>query len=75
MQAEVHVPMEPPEPEVLIEAQKPDEPFDQMRYPPTPEDPVEQETEVPEPLQLPIVTPQVKQMVSEQALPQVLPMP
>ena len=43
-----------------------------MRHPPTPED---QETELPEPLHVPIVTPQPKQMVPEQALPQVLPMP
>ena len=44
-------------------------------HPPTPEDPVEQETEVPEPLQVPTVTPQPKQMVPEQPVPQDLPMP
>ena len=46
-----------------------------MRHPPIPEDPVKQETEVPEPLKVPIVTPQPKLMVLEQPLPQVLPMP
>ena len=60
MQAEVHAPMEPPEPEVPIEAQKSDELLDQVRHPPTPEYLVEQDTEVPEPLQVPIVTPQPK---------------
>ena len=40
MQAEVHAPMEPSEPEVPTEGQKPDEPLDQVRYPPTLEDPV-----------------------------------
>ena len=75
VKAEVHAPMEPPKPEVPNEAQKPDEPLDQLRYPPTPEDSVEQETEVPEPLQVPIVTPQPQPMVLEQPLPQVLPMP
>ena len=34
VQAEVHASMEPPEPEVLIEAQKPDEALDQVRHPP-----------------------------------------
>ena len=72
MQAEVHAPMEP---EVQTEAHKPNGPFDQVRHPPTPEDPVEQETEVPEPLQVPVDTPQLKPMVPEQPLPQVLPMP
>ena len=75
VQAEVHAPMEPPEPEVPIEAQKPDEAFNQVRHPPTPVDPVEQETEVSEPLQVSIVTPQPNQIVPEQSLPQVLPMP
>ena len=51
VQAEVHAPMEPPEPKVLIDAQKTDEPLDQVKHPPTPEDPVEQETEIPEPWQ------------------------
>ena len=46
-----------------------------MRHRPAPEDPVDQETEVPEPLQVPIVTHQTKPMVPEQPLPQVLPMP
>ena len=76
VQAEVHAPMELPEPGVPIEAQKPDEPLDQVRHPPTPGYPVEQATEVPEPLQVPIVAPQLlKPMVPEQPLPQVLPMP
>ena len=70
MQAEVHAPMEPSEPKVPIDAQKIDEPLDQVKHPPTPEDPVEQETEVPEePLQVPIVTQQPKPMVLEQPLP------
>ena len=60
--SEVHAPMEPPQPEVPNEAQKPDEPLDQVRHPPTPEDPVGEETEVPEPLQVAIVTPKPKQM-------------
>ena len=46
-----------------------------MKHSPTPEESVEQETEVPEPLQVPTVAPQSKPMVSEQPLPQVLPMP
>ena len=70
--AEVHAPMEP---EVQIEAHKSNEPFDQVRHPPTPQDLVEQETGVPEPLQVPIDTPQSKPVVPEQPLPQVLPMP
>ena len=54
---EVHAPMEPLEPEVPINPQKIDEPLDQGNPPPTPEESVEQETEVPEePLQVPIVT-------------------
>ena len=69
LQAEVHAPMEPPEPGVPTEAQKPDEPLDQVRHHPTPEYPFEQETEVPEPLQVAIVAPQPKQMVPEQPLP------
>ena len=72
VQTELHLPMEP---EFPIEAHKPNEPFNKVRYPPTPEDPVEQETEVPEPLKLPIGNQQSKPMVSEQPLPQVLPMP
>ena len=75
LQAEDHAPMEPSEPEVPNEPQKSDEPFDQVRHLPTPEYPVEQETEVPKPLQVPIVNPQPKPMVLEQPLPQVLPMP
>ena len=68
--------MEPLEPEVPIDPQKIDEPLDQGNLPPTPEESVEQETEVPEePLQVPIVTQQPKPMVPEQPLPQVLPMP
>ena len=75
MQAEVHAPMEPSEPKVPIDAQKIDKPMDQVQHPPTPEDPVEQETEVPEPMQVTIVTQQPKPVVPEQPLPQVLPMP
>ena len=73
--AEVHSPMEPLEPKILIDTQKIDEPMDQVKHPPIPEDPVEQETEVPQPLQVPIVTQQPKPMVPELPLPQVLPMP
>ena len=62
-------------PEVPIEAQMPDEVLDQVRHPPTPKDPVEEETELTELLQLPTVPFQPKPMVLEQLLPQVLPMP
>ena len=50
VQAEVHTPMEPLEPEVPIDPQKIDEPLDQDQGnpPPTPEESVEQEAEVPE---------------------------
>ena len=66
----------PLEPEVPIYPQKIDEPLDQGNPPPTPEESVEQEVDVPEePLQVPIVTQQPKPMVPEQPLPQVLPMP
>ena len=76
VQAEVHTPMEPSEPKVPIDAQKIDEPMDQGNPPPTPKESVEQETEVPEePLQVPIVTQQLKPMVPEQPLPHILPMP
>ena len=75
VQAKAHAPMQPPEPEVPIEAQKPDEALVQVRHSLTPENPFEQETEVPELLQVPIVTPQPKQMAPEQPLPHVLPMP
>ena len=75
VQAEVHAPMEPLEPEIPIDPQKIDEPLDQGNNPPTPEESLEQETEVPEePLQVPIVTQQPKPTVPEQPLPQVLPM-
>ena len=68
--------MEPSEPKVPINAQKMDEPMDQGNPLPTPEESVEQETEVPEdPLEVPIVTQQPKPMVPEQLLPQILPMP
>ena len=60
---------------VLIDAQKIDELMDQVKHPPTPGDPIEQETGVPEPLQVPIVIPQPKPLVPEQPLPQILPMP
>ena len=73
--AEVHAHMESPEPEVPIEASMPDESLDHVRHFPTPKDPVEQETEVPDLLQSPIVPPQPRPMVLEQPLPQVLPMP
>ena len=46
--------------------------MDQVRHPPISKDPVQEETEVPEPQQLPIVSPQPKPMVLEQPLPQVL---
>ena len=74
VQAEVHAPMEPSELKVPMDAPKIDEPMDEVKDTPTPEDPVKQETEVPEPLQVPLVTPQPKPMVPEQPLPQVLPM-
>ena len=45
--AEVYAPMEPPEAEVSTVAQTPDEAFNQVRHPPTPKDPVQEETEVP----------------------------
>ena len=76
VQAEVHAPMEPLQPKVPTDAQKIDEHMDQVKHPPTSEDPVEQETELPEePLQVPIVNQQPKPMVPEQPLPQVLIMP
>ena len=76
VQAEVHTPMEPLEPEVPTDPQKIDEPLDQGNPPSTPEESLEQEADVPEePLQVPIVTHQPKPMVLEQPLPQVLPMP
>ena len=75
VQAEVHAPMESLEPEAPIDAQKTDEPLDQVEHPPAQEDPVEQETKIPKPLQVPIVTPQPKQIVPEQPLYQVLPIP
>ena len=43
--------------------------MDPVRHRPTPEDPVEQGTEVAEPLQVPIVPPQPRPMVPEQPLP------
>ena len=46
-----------------------------MGHPPTPENPIEQQSEVAEPLQLPIVPLQPRPMVAEQPLPPVLPMP
>ena len=50
VQAEVHAPMEPLEPEVPVDPQRIDEPLDQDQGnpPPTPEESVEQEAEVPE---------------------------
>ena len=78
VQAEVHAPMEPLEPEVPTDPQKINEPLDQGNPPPTPEDSVEQEAKVPEePLQVPIVTHQSSKpmVVAEQPLPQILPMP
>ena len=44
---EVHTPIEPPETEVPIKAQIPDEALDQVRHLPTPKDPVQEETEIP----------------------------
>ena len=67
--SEVHAPAESPEPEVSIKAQMTDEALDQVEHPPTPEDPVQQETEVSEPLQIPIVPPQPRPLVLEQPLP------
>ena len=52
-----------------------DEALDHVRHHPTLKNPVEQGTEVPEPLKLPIVPPQPRPMVPEQPLPQVLPLP
>ena len=52
-----------------------DKALDQVGHPPTPQDPDELETEVAEPLQLPIIPPQPRLMVPEQPLAQVLPMP
>ena len=66
VQAEVYAPMEPPEPEFLAEAQKPDEALDQVGQSPTPDGTVDQEPEVPEPLQIPMVTPQPMLTVLEQ---------
>ena len=72
---EVHVPMESQEPEVPIESQISDKTLDQVSHPPAPKCPVQEETEVPELLHLPRVSPQPNPMVLEQPLPQVLPMP
>ena len=63
-----------PEPDVPAKAQIPDEALNQVRHLPIPKDPVEKETEVPEPLHLPIVPPPPKAMVLEQPLSHVLPM-
>ena len=66
VQAEIHAPIEPLELEVPTDPQKIDKPLDQGNTPPTPEESVEQETEVlEEPLQVPIVTQQPKSMVPE----------
>ena len=73
--AEVHAPMEPPEAEVPIESQIPDEVLHQVGHPPAPKEPVQEETDVHELLQLPMVPPQPKPMVLQQPLPQVLPLP
>ena len=73
--AEVHAIMEPPEPEVLIESQIPDEVLDQVWHHPTPKDPIHEDTGVLELQQLTIVSPQPKLMILQQPLPQVLPMP
>ena len=75
MQVEVHAPVEPPEPGVPTVAQIPDEGLDQVRHHPSPKDPVEEETEVCEMLQLPRTSPHPKPMVLGQPLPQVLHMP
>ena len=87
VQVEIHAPMESPEQEVFIESQVPDDPLGQIGYPPTPKDPIQEESGVPEPFEqnsksvvcepqwLSIVPPQPKPIVSEQPLPQVLHMP
>ena len=49
--------------------------MDKVGHPPTPKDPIQGESEVPEPQQLPTLLQQPKPMVLEQQLPQVLPMP
>ena len=74
---EGHASMELPEPEIPTESQIPGEALDQVWHPKhdcVSQDPVQEETEVLEPQQLPIVPPQPKSMVLEQPLPQVLPM-
>ena len=65
VQAEVHVLMEPPKPEVTIESQIPNEALDQVGHPPTPKDPIQGESEVPELQQLPTLLQQPKPMVLE----------
>ena len=44
----------------------PDEALDKVGHPPFPKDPVQEETEVPELQQLPIVPPQPQPMILEQ---------
>ena len=63
--AEVHAPIEPPEPEVPLESQIPDGTLDQVGHLPTPKDPVQEESEVLELHQLLIVP---DQQVSFQGL-------
>ena len=58
--------MEPPKPEITIKLQVPNEALDQIEHPPTPEFPIQKESEVPEPQQLPMVPKQPKPMVLEQ---------
>ena len=50
VQVEVHVPMEPPKPEVPIKSQVPDEALNHVGHLPTTKDPVQEESEVPESL-------------------------
>ena len=51
VQMEAHAPMEPPNQEVPIKSNVPDEALDQMRYPPTPKDQIQRELGVPEPFE------------------------
>ena len=88
VQEEVHVPMEPPEAELPVEPQIPDESLKWVREPltlkyqiprkPVVPEPTEQKGKlwVPEPQQLPMLPPQhIKPMFPEQLLPLVLPRP
>ena len=52
VQVEVHASMEPPEPEVLIKPQAPYEPLDQIGHPPTPKNPIPEESGIHENFEL-----------------------